>query len=43
MGVDIIYLRVISSTYQREAGKGYRERSQEMVLNQEDATARNWS
>ena len=43
MRVDIIYLRVISSTYQREAGKGYRERSQEMVLNQEDATARNWS
>lgn len=40
--MDTIYSRVISSTYQKEAGKSYRERSQEMVLNQEGATVRNW-
>lgn len=40
---DIIYLGVNSSTYQKEVGKRYRERSQEMMLNQENTTVSNWS
>lgn len=40
---DIIYLTVNSSTYQKEVGKRYRERSQEMMLNQENTTVSNWS